>query len=68
LQRLSICLNGYEIFISMPANGNEFIKKLNLQHLPDIALLDIQMPQMDGYRTAEWITKKLFPQIKILGA
>src|SRR5882672_5264508 len=55
---------GYEILFDA-ANGNEFIKKLNPQQLPDIALLDIQMPQMDGYRTAEWITKN-YPQIKIL--
>jgi len=55
---------GYEILFDA-ANGNEFIKKLNPQQLPDIALLDIQMPQMDGYQTADWITKN-YPQIKIL--
>lgn len=55
---------GYEILFDA-SNGSEFIKKLNPQQLPDIALLDIQMPQMDGYQTAEWITKN-YPQIKIL--
>jgi DNA-binding NarL/FixJ family response regulator len=54
----------YEILFDA-ANGTEFVEKLNPNKLPDIALLDIQMPMMDGYHTAEWITKN-FPQIKIL--
>jgi len=54
----------YEILFDA-ANGTEFVKKLNPHKLPDIALLDIQMPVMDGYHTAEWITKN-YPQIKIL--
>jgi len=56
--------DGYEVLFDA-SNGEEFIQKIDPNHLPDIALLDIQMPQMDGYRTAEWITKN-YPQIKIL--
>ena len=32
---------------------------------PDIVLLDINMPEMDGYETATWI-KDHYPEIKIL--
>ena len=46
-------------------NGKDFIAKLNAKQLPDIALLDINMPEMDGYETAQWI-KKNHPDIKVL--
>jgi DNA-binding NarL/FixJ family response regulator len=47
------------------ANGKEFIDKLDKDQLPAIALLDIVMPEMDGYATAEWIRDN-YPDIKIL--
>jgi DNA-binding NarL/FixJ family response regulator len=47
------------------ANGKELIEQLNPGQLPDIALLDIAMPEMDGYATAEWIRDN-YPDIKIL--
>ena len=46
-------------------NGLEFTKKLNPALLPDIVLLDINMPEMDGYATAQWI-KTNHPEIKVL--
>ena len=46
-------------------NGLEFTKKLNPALLPDIVLLDINMPEMDGYETAQWI-KINHPEIKVL--
>ena len=46
-------------------NGKEFIKQLNPRHLPDIVLLDITMPEMDGYETAEWLRIN-HPDIKVL--
>ncbi len=47
------------------ANGKDFIAQLNPKHLPDIVLLDISMPEMDGYATAEWLRVN-YPDIKIL--
>ncbi len=47
------------------ANGKDFIAQLNPKHLPDIVLLDINMPEMDGYTTAEWLRVN-YPDIKIL--
>lgn len=46
-------------------NGADFIKKLDSNNLPDIVLLDIVMPEMDGYSTANWI-RTHHPEIKIL--
>jgi DNA-binding NarL/FixJ family response regulator len=47
------------------SNGQDFIKQLKPQHLPDILLLDIAMPEMDGYLTANWV-KVNHPEIKVL--
>lgn len=46
-------------------NGHDFIRQLRPHSLPDIVLLDINMPDMDGYETALWV-KKHHPEIKIL--
>jgi DNA-binding NarL/FixJ family response regulator len=46
-------------------NGKDFIKKLNTKLLPDVVLLDINMPEMDGFETAHWI-KTHHPDIKVL--
>lgn len=47
------------------ANGKDFIAKLKPTHLPDIVLLDITMPEMDGYATAAWMRAN-HPEIKVL--
>jgi two-component system invasion response regulator UvrY len=46
-------------------NGNDFIRQLKPRSLPDIVLLDINMPDMDGYETALWL-RRHHPDIKIL--
>lgn len=46
-------------------NGLELIQKLKSDSIPDIVLLDINMPQMDGYATAQWL-KTNHPAIKVL--
>lgn len=46
-------------------NGSDFIQKLDPNNLPDIVLLDISMPIMNGYETAEWIYNH-HPSIKIM--
>jgi len=47
------------------SNGKDFIKQLQPRFLPDIVLLDVNMPEMDGYDTALWL-KRNYPGIKIL--
>lgn len=47
-------------------NGQELIDKLSTQdNLPDIVLLDINMPVMDGVQTMYWLKKKHF-QLNVL--
>jgi two-component system, NarL family, invasion response regulator UvrY len=47
------------------SNGRQFIDQLQPDNTPDIVLLDINMPEMDGYETALWL-KKHKPEIKVL--
>ncbi len=38
------------------SNGKDLIEKLAQKNIsPDIILLDVNMPQMDGYETAKWL-------------
>ena len=55
---------GYSVMLEAD-NGKEFIKKLKPKNLPDLVMLDINMPVMDGYETAGWI-KKNYPSLKVL--
>ncbi len=36
-------------------NGKDFTEKLNSKVLPEIVLMDINMPEMDGYETCMWL-------------
>ncbi len=46
-------------------NGEQVKDKLQNHIIPDILLLDISMPIMDGFETALWATKH-YPQVKII--
>ena len=47
------------------SNGQELIDSIDDHLQPDIVILDISMPIMDGFKTAYHLTKN-FPNIKIL--
>lgn len=55
---------GYEVLFEAD-NGKDFQKKLDKDNLPDLVLLDINMKEMDGYETAQWL-KQTYPLIKII--
>lgn len=55
---------GYTVLFEAD-NGKDFLEKLNHTNAPDLVLLDINMPQMDGYETAQWL-KTNYPLIKVL--
>ena len=46
-------------------NGQHFIEQLNPNYLPDIVLMDINMPVKDGFETSLWL-KQNYPYIKVL--
>jgi DNA-binding NarL/FixJ family response regulator len=54
----------YKVLMDV-GNGREFIDQLQPDRLPDIVLLDIHMPVMDGYATAAWLHAN-HPDIKVL--
>lgn len=47
------------------ANGEELKHILTKKSIPDIILLDVNMPGMNGFETAEWLYKN-YPQVKVL--
>src|ERR1700761_3211417 len=46
-------------------NGNECIRQLQNGLVPDILLMDIAMPEMDGYATTQWVHEHL-PAVRVL--
>lgn len=46
-------------------NGKDFIKKLKPDVLPQAVLMDINMPEMDGYETCLWL-KDNYPDVRVL--
>jgi DNA-binding NarL/FixJ family response regulator len=64
---LAAIINSFEGFkVALEANnGQQFIEKVKTKSPPDIVLLDITMPVMDGYETSIWIKANL-PQTKVL--
>lgn len=46
-------------------NGKDLQRKLSTDTTPDIILLDINMPEMDGISTVKWLTTT-YPLIKVL--
>lgn len=55
---------GYEV-ITESSNGKQFIQSLDKNNLPDLVVMDINMPEMDGYETTLWL-KENYPSIHVL--
>ncbi|GAA4336746.1 response regulator transcription factor [Mucilaginibacter gynuensis] len=57
-------LNGFNILFEA-GNGEELGRKISPKNKPNIILLDINMPVMDGISTALWL-KENYPEICII--
>jgi two-component system, NarL family, invasion response regulator UvrY len=55
---------GYPVLFEA-SNGLECIEKIDEANLPNIILMDINMPEMNGFETTKFISTK-YPSIKIL--
>jgi DNA-binding NarL/FixJ family response regulator len=56
--------SGYNILFEA-AHGQEMISHITAGNKPDVILLDINMPEMDGFSTTQWL-KKNNPDVKII--
>lgn len=51
--------------IAEAGNGLEVMDRFEKGTIPDVVLLDLNMPNMDGYATASWLQAN-YPEVKIL--
>lgn len=47
------------------SNGKELIAQLAVSNIPDIIILDLNMPEMDGHETAQWLMQN-HPNIHVI--
>jgi len=64
LTRLINSFEGYTVFFEVD-NGNELKKQVVQTGLPDIVLMDINMPNGNGYDTTSWLHRN-YPIVKVL--
>ena len=54
LARLIVGFDNCQVVLEA-SNGRELVNYLKKDNLPDVILLDLNMPQMDGFETAAWL-------------
>ena len=64
LARLVNAFEGYTVLFEAD-NGKDLRAQIMQHHIPDIVLLDVNMPEMDGFETTQWLHKN-YPHIKVL--
>jgi two-component system, NarL family, invasion response regulator UvrY len=64
LARVVNSFDGYTVMLEAD-NGKDLRNKIMKHLVPDVVLLDVNMPEMDGFETTQWLRKN-YPFIKIL--
>ena len=64
LAKLINTFEGYSVVMEAD-NGKDLRAKIMKHVIPDIVLLDVNMPEMDGFEATQWLYKN-YPQIKVL--
>jgi two-component system, NarL family, invasion response regulator UvrY len=64
---LANLINGFTNFtvIGVASDGTGVLNCITKGDVPDIVILDLNMPQMDGYETTKWLCLH-YPEVKIL--
>ncbi len=57
-------LDGYEVLF-ITENGRSLLSHLRRKQIPDILLLDIDMPDMDGFETAQYLQQQ-YPEVRTI--
>lgn len=64
LARVVNSFDGYTVMMEAD-NGKDLKNKIMKHQVPDVVLLDVNMPEMDGFETTQWLHKN-YPFIKII--
>ncbi len=64
---LATLINNFGDFkvIIQASNGNELIEEIKSGKVPKVVILDLNMPEKNGYDTAKWLRDN-YPEIEIL--
>ena len=67
LKSLGLMLESFKEYnvVLMALNGKDLQEKIIINDLPEIILIDVNMPVMDGIATATWLNQK-YPSIKLV--
>lgn len=67
LKSLSMMIDSFANFevVAGALNGNDLQQKFPIKNLPQIILIDVNMPVLGGIETATWLNKN-FPLIKLV--
>src|SRR5947207_15442977 len=66
LNSINAMLTIWQFNVSLQAiNGKDFLEKLTADNVPDICILDLNMPEMNGYETIKALKEK-WPAVKTI--